>query len=235
MTPLLTHPWTISLRNRLRGNCVARYAYDRWMGSHDYEEAFGKRLLAAVDSNSVVWDIGANVGLYTEQFLAKGAARIVCWEPAPEAIRVLLDRFGGGSPYADRVVVMQAALSESNGIARFSANGDSVTNRLAARDAPAAGTIDVRVLRADHAVRNGEVPTPTVVKIDVEGFELDVLRGFGSLLDVKSLRAVFVEVHFTRLHERNMDYAPKAIHQLLTGHGFETRWLDLSHLAGMRP
>lgn len=234
MTSLLTHPWTIIVRNRLRGNRVARFAYERWMNSHDYEEAFGRRLLSTIDSGSVVWDIGANIGLYTAQFLGKGAKAVVCWEPAPQAADELRKRFGAGTPYANRVTVMQAALSESDGSARFSADGDSVTNRLLTGEAAGQHAVEVRVLRADHAVLNGEVPAPTVVKIDVEGYELDVLRGFGTLLEFRALRAVFVEVHFTRLHERNMDYAPEAIDRLLTHNGFETTWLDLSHVAGVR-
>jgi FkbM family methyltransferase len=234
MNLILTHPWTITLRNRLRHNRVARYAYERWMGAHSYEEAFGEQLLSAIDARSVVWDVGANIGLYTERFLARNAETVVCWEPAPAAAGGLRKRFGAGSGREDRVQIVQAALSHTNGTARFSADGDSVTNRLVSGSNPADHEVDVQVLRADYAVRSRLVPAPTVVKIDVEGFELDVLHGFGTLLGSRELRAVFVEVHFTRLHERGMDYAPKAIQQLLIGSGFDVSWLDLSHVAGLR-
>lgn len=234
MASLLTHTWTIALRNRLRGNRVARLIYKRWMGSHDYEESFGKRLLASVDGSSIVWDVGANIGLYTSQFLAKGARNVVCWEPAPEAARALRERFGAETVHSTRVIVMQAALSNASGIARFSAHGDSVTNRLASVDMPDTDSVEVDVLRADEAVAAGRVPGPTVVKIDVEGFELDVLQGFGAVLESVDLRAVFVEVHFTRLHERNMDKAPREIDSMLSRAGFKTEWLDLSHVCGIR-
>jgi len=225
----------IAVRNRLRNNRMARSMYERWMARRDYEEAFGRRMQAMVGATSIVWDIGANIGLYTREFLSNGAKTVVCWEPAPAAARTLREYFGPGTAYAERVIVVQAALSDAAGVARFSADGDSVTNRLALTGTSDSHTIEVEVLRADMAVQNGTVPSPSVVKIDVEGFELDVLRGFGRLLESPLLRAVFVEVHFTRLHERAMDDAPREIDSLLTSNGFRTEWLDLSHVAGIRP
>jgi hypothetical protein len=115
----------------------------------------------------------------------------------------------------------------------MSTDGASPTNQLkvGARDE---GLVDVSIMRADGLIRDQRVRPPTVIKIDVEGYELEVLRGCGDLLDSTDLRAVFIEVHFQLLHERGLDHAPEEISSRLTRAGFKVRWLDLSHICGIR-
>jgi FkbM family methyltransferase len=208
-------------------------ALDRWwMARHDYEEEFSRRLLASVGADTVVWDIGANVGLYTQQLLDAGARSVVCFEPAPDSIEALRTRFAA---VPDRVTVLGVALADSSGTASFSADGSSATNRLNPDGASAPGnTVQVRVMRADEVCREFRVPAPSVVKIDVEGFEIDVIRGMGAMLDAPELKKVFVEVHFRALHLRGLDGAPLEIENRLAAAGFSVRWLDLSHLWAVR-
>ncbi|NEQ84963.1 MAG: FkbM family methyltransferase [Moorea sp. SIO2I5] len=40
---------------------------------------------------------------------------------------------------------------------------------------------------------------PNILKIDVEGFEIEVLKGMQTVLASSTLRAVFIEVHFKLL------------------------------------
>jgi hypothetical protein len=121
---------------------------------------------------------------------------------------------------------------------QFSADRSSTLNRIIEKPgAPSAQlvkTVEVSVLRPDVAIRTYGVAVPNLVKVDVEGFELEVLRGFGELLDSPELRSIFVEVHFTLLHERGLGSAPTEIVSLLTRHGFKVEWLDLSHLCAVR-
>lgn len=202
------------------------------MAKHDYEEEFARRLLAAVDSDTVVWDIGANIGLYTQQFLDAGARSVVCFEPAPDSIEALRTRFAGVS---DHVTVLGVALADTSGTASFFADGSSVTNRLSTDEGDAQGkAVQVRVMRADEACREFHLPVPSVVKIDVEGFEVDVIRGMGAMLQSPELKNVFVEVHFRALHLRGLDSAPQEIERGLAAAGFTVRWLDLSHLWAVR-
>ena len=233
-THLLTHPWVIGLRNRTRHNPIARALYQRWMAAQDYEERFAHRLLSAADASTVVWDIGANVGLYVAQLLQRGARHVVAFEPAPEAVAALRGRFGASSPHSERVTIVPIALSDTAGKALFSAKGADVTNRLVRAGTHSIDTIEIGVDRADEILQTLRLPPPNLVKIDVEGFELEVLRGFGKLLRENELRGVFVEVHFSQLHQRGRDSAPAEIDALLTTNGFSVEWLDLSHLCGVR-
>jgi FkbM family methyltransferase len=229
----LAHPRMVSWRNRLRGNALLRSVYRMWAGRGSYEERFGRGLLQAVSPGDVVWDIGANIGLYTEKFLAKGASSVVCFEPAPDAIRALQGKFSADAGRAARVRIVPAALSNARGVARFMADGASPVNRLAAGDRDGSA-IEVSVMRGDEAVSEYALPPPDIIKVDVEGFELEVIEGLAGVLAEGSVRAVFVEVHFALLHERGVDHAPARIVEILQRNALKVSWLDASHLAAAR-
>lgn len=231
----LAHPSVIAWRNRLRKNSVIRGLYTRWVARHDYEERFSHGLLDAVTPGDVVWDIGANVGLYTRRFLERRASKVVCFEPAPEAVTTLEQQFGAGSPFADRVRIVPMALARESATLRFAAAGSSPTNRIAGPNTAAAETIAVPARSGDQALAEYGLPLPNVIKVDVEGFELDVLEGLSRVVLARpELRSVFIEVHFALLNERGLDSAPGRICELLGDHGFTVRWLDPSHLGAVR-
>lgn len=228
---LLAQPWMIQLRNVVRDIGPIRAIYKWWMARHDYEEAFGQRLLGAIGPDSVVWDIGANVGLYTRQFVQAGAKAVVAFEPAPESVAILHEAFAADS---GEVRIMPIALASAGGKAAFSSDGSSVTNSLVEADDASRPTVEVRVMRADEALREFGLEMPTVMKIDVEGYEVDVIRGMGAILDSPSVRHVFVEVHFRALNRRDLDGGPSEMVSRLEKAGFTIDWLDLSHLCATR-
>ena len=73
-----------------------------------------------------------------------------------------------------------------------------------------------------------------MIKVDVEGFEEEVLQGMGEMLTSSELRSVLVEVHFMKLELRGKATAPVRIEKLLRGKGFKTNWVDASHLFATR-
>src|SRR5215510_2790337 len=121
---LLAHPSMVAWRNRLRGNPLLRGLYRAWAGVGGYEERFGRGLLAAVRTGDVVWDIGANVGLYSEKFLAQGAGTVVCFEPAPAAIVELEQRLRAACQ-GGRARIVPVALADHQGKVNFVADGAS--------------------------------------------------------------------------------------------------------------
>jgi Methyltransferase FkbM domain len=52
-------------------------------------------------------------------------------------------------------------------------------------------------------------PMPNVVKIDVEGYEPEVINGMPNILS--NVRAAFIEVHFSILESKGMLQHPAAI------------------------
>ena len=60
-------------------------------------------------------------------------------------------------------------------------------------------SIDVECVRYDELFASGQAPTPDIIKIDVQGFELEVLRGFGALLD--NCLGIQLEAHFYSVYK----------------------------------
>jgi FkbM family methyltransferase len=140
-----------------------------------------------VKPGSVVWDVGANVGL-----LALAAAqragpngRVIAVEADMWLVGLLRRSAQAAGANAAPVEVLPAAASADNGIAEFhiAARGRA-SNSLASDGRSQAGGVreSVHVLTCTLDWLLDRRPAPTALKIDVEGAELDVLRGAGRLL-----------------------------------------------------
>jgi FkbM family methyltransferase len=124
------------------------------------------------DSNAI--DVGANVGAVLESIVRLApSGRHIAYEPIPELAEQLATRF----PSVD---VRRAALSDVAGTTEFAhvLNAPAYSGLKQRELPPGSGEvrqIQVRTERLDDVVEDGYVPT--LVKIDVEGAELSVMRG----------------------------------------------------------
>lgn len=229
---LQTNPVFIGLRNIARKFGLTR-PLARLRPKKNYEQAFDDALFSTVRSGDVVWDIGANVGYYTKRF-AKAVAtdgHVVAFEPFPATAARLLEHMQGETNYS----LQRMALGSEDGEVTMQAGADALasTSRVVAATDVKDG-VAVRIATGDSLLVGKDIPPPTVLKIDTEGFELEVLRGMTDLLGKHDVRAVFVEVHFGLLAERGQSKAPAEIEQRLNAAGFITRWVDPSHIAAER-
>ncbi len=206
--------------------------------AREYEDKFSKALLADLRVGDTVWDVGANVGLYTLQFaqIVGSTGKVVAFEPNPtccEEIRKKLDQ-----PHASVVALISVALGEEDGQAflQIGRADMAVDSRITTGAAgPGDSCVAVDICSGDSAISKRGAPVPNVMKIDVEGFELECLLGLKTTLADSRLRSVFIEVHFTVLESRGMRYAAIEIQKLLKQAGFsEQQWLDASHLLAKR-
>jgi FkbM family methyltransferase len=134
-------------------------------------------LRAAATPGAVALDVGANVGGYAlllGRWVSPGG-RVYAFEPAPDAFDGLTRhvRLNG---LAGVVVPVREAAAGSTGTGRLAADGVSGANRLGGEGGAAVATVTLDDFCAREGIR------PTVIKIDVEGAELEVLRGGRSTL-----------------------------------------------------
>ncbi len=156
-------------------------------------------LVASLRPGHVCFDVGANVGFLTllcARLVGPGG-RVVAFEPLPAAaaaLRANLARNGFAN-----VEVREEAAGERSGSAWLAVGADTALSRMVARQGP--GTIAVPVVAIDDLVRSGAVPAPQVVKIDVEGAEVEVIRGMRDVL------RRYGPVVLCEMHDRNREYA----------------------------
>jgi FkbM family methyltransferase len=196
-----------------------------------FEVAMTEGMRRATQSGDVVWDIGANIGEYTVKFAewVGPSGSVFAFEPARETVGRLRD----GTRDCLNVTVIPAALSDRAGrggvVRDESANG--TTFRISTESG---GAGEVELLTGDDAIAAGRATLPNVVKIDVEGHELEVLLGMRQALRNPELRHVFVEVHFFIFAEQGRNDAPGRLERLLTEAGLRITWIDASHIRASR-
>lgn len=151
---------------------------------------------AVVRPGATVLDVGANVGAYTLMFAtwAGPAGRVFAFEPAADA-RTGLATHLALNRLSDRVDVIDAAVSADVGRANFAVHRFGGGSSLAVGSLDAAAIITVATESIDHFCETRGV-RPDLIKIDVEGAELDVLKGARRTLALPGVET-FVEFHPT--------------------------------------
>ena len=228
-----TSPWALRARRLGTKLGILRPLLRAWQSllRIDYEEAFDRATQARIRPGDCVWDVGANEGLYTRRFagLVDGEGQVVAFEPAPATF----DRLVTNTADLPTIVNLQLALSTESGEASFfySETSDVESGLSRASGGEDAQEMKVRVERGD--VVAADYP-PNMIKIDVEGFELQVLEGLAQTLASAMLHTVAVEVHFQTMAKRGLSDGPERLTRLLRGNGFALDWTDPSHLIARR-
>ncbi len=196
----------------------ARYRHLSW-NPLEYE-AFR----AAVTPGAVVFDVGANVGAYTVLFAqwAGESGRVVAFEPGPDARNGLQRHLRlNGLTRVEVVDAAVAAVDANRGRLYVDAAGGATSLLSTDGIVP----VDVRTVTLDGFCASRNL-WPDVVKIDVEGAELDVLRGARQVLS-RSGAHVFIEFHPTvwRVH----GIAAADIEREIARLGFAAQPLDAAY------
>lgn len=153
----------------------------------DVDTALLGMALELVHPGDVVWDIGANVGLFA--FSAAGLAgpngRVLAVEPDPWLVKLLHRSSGLRNEHLAHVDVLSVAVAEDAGVCRFNiAERGRAANYLDGAGTTQAGgvrdSILIPTIACDSLLRH--FAAPSVVKIDVEGTEHRVIAGASRLL-----------------------------------------------------
>lgn len=152
-----------------------------------------------------VLDVGANIGQYGSALRASGFnGRLVSCEPLPDAFERLARRASSDQNWT----ALHTAVGAESGTGTINVSANSYSSSMlpmtdAHRNAaPGSGfvsTASVAMTTVRELVRTHDLaPTRTMLKIDTQGFESQVLDGAGELLD--ELVAVQLELSFVQLY-----------------------------------
>jgi FkbM family methyltransferase len=166
--------------------------------------------------------VGANGGLEIKYYLELGAPKVIGFEPYIEAFKALKKMFE--SDY--RVTLLACALGEKEGwrelnVTQGDGQGSSFLKEI---DGPytIAGQESRFVRRGEDYMRAGGYNT---LVVDVQGMELEVLKGFGEKL--KQFSFLNIECSETSLYEGGVD--AKEVVQYLDSMGFDQDSPIVSH------
>src|SRR5205807_9416279 len=153
------------------------------------------------DSNSVVVDIGANIGLFSSYAAFSGAQKVYAFEPSPQAYHCMLENIRGNNlqkvivPYnyavtskSNEVVTIPKAASPQNRIAYENANIDRDEYEL------------VNTISLNDIVSKESISCVHLLKMDCEGSEYDIIAGTSKSTFSKISR-IIVEYHHGKAGE----------------------------------
>jgi FkbM family methyltransferase len=169
-------------------------------------------LLDLVDGGNVttIYDIGANIGTWTQ--LAKAVlprAAVEAFEPLPQHCDAFVARCGD----LPAATLHRIALGAENGSATMRVTSSSDASSMlplarAGRDHFRLAEVEqttVGMRRLDDYVMDANLPMPDLIKLDVQGFELQVIEGAASTID--HAQALIVEVAFVEVYAGQCSFA----------------------------
>lgn len=170
-------------------------ATEIYRGFHERSEV--RILPRLVPRGGIAVDVGAHLGYYTALLsrLVGSTGRVLAFEPSPPRFEVL-SRVAGSLPHHN-VTLFSCALGSASQTLTLRQVSGSHSGLATLRTGADAGPedVDVAVRRLDEVL--DETNTSRVVdflKIDVEGFEAEVLAGAGELFEKRLVRHALIEV-----------------------------------------
>lgn len=177
-------------------NMLTRYRSD----SFSSKEPETLTWLESIPEGAVLWDIGANVGLYSIYAARKCSARVFAFEPSVFNLE-LLARNIFLNELQERVTVVPVALSDTLGPSLFKMSSTAWGGALSTfgQDFDQHGgkfnsifEYQTMGMTMDTAIGLLNIPAPRFIKIDVDGIEHFILRGGAETL--KGVESVMVEI-----------------------------------------
>jgi FkbM family methyltransferase len=184
------------LRGPLRGKKWIKGAGPNayWVGT--YEVARLRALANAVIQGAVVYDVGANVGIYSllASLRAGPSGQVYAFEPLERNLLYLRRHLTLNN--VGNCVILEMAVCNREGTRLFSVASWSSSMAHLSTD----GELSVPSTTLDSCIYGERrLRPPDILKIDVEGAEMEVLEGASRVL-AEFHPTVFLEIHGTQLH-----------------------------------
>ncbi len=219
---------------RLNDKSIApRYYVNGGLGAEkilgkDNEESVLNTFLSKIKVGDIVFDIGANIGLYTLPAALKlrGTGKVIAFEPVPmwfnrlknnlslnSIENVFMYNVGLYTKTEEREMSMKNI--QGSGMASIATDyKDEIPESLLEK-------VRVRLVKGDCFVSENKIPLPNLIKIDVEGAELEAIEGLENTIRQADCKSILCEVH-----PRYMKESPTAIDSILTGLGYRIEKID---------
>jgi FkbM family methyltransferase len=197
----------------------------------DYETPVQETLKEHLRSGAVVADVGANVGFFTliAARLVGPEGHVYAIEPVPTNARALrrnIERNG-----LPNCTVIEAGAGRETGRAKLLLARHPGGATLSERDTPPdlSGELEIEMIRLDDLLQSTHGQRLAFVKIDVEGFEVEVLEGMSQIL---ACDAPDLLIEIDAPTEDALAGKRTQVEEALASRGYGVRPLPASYAAG---
>lgn len=154
-------------------------------------------------SMNVVFDVGANIGQSTDAIIEHfPTAQVFAFEPVSATFAQFMQRFGD----FPNVKANRLALSSRCAAGNVMASGTSVLNSLTEEIGTAENPVEpVDLLTGDVYCDQHGIEHISYLKVDTEGFDMEVLKGFHQMIGRQRIDLIQVEAAMNPLNERHVD------------------------------
>jgi FkbM family methyltransferase len=183
-----------------------------YAGLHEFEDmAF---LLHVLREEELFVDVGANIGSYT--ILAGGAVGAECISVEPiKSTFIMLEENINLNRLTGHVRALNMGIGEKAGVLKFTAGLDTVNHVIS--EAEVVDDTEIVPVCSLNDLLDGQ--DPILIKIDVEGFETNVIDGAAQVLSRTSLLAVIMELNGSG---ERYGFNEVELHTKMLSFGFET-------------
>jgi FkbM family methyltransferase len=151
---------------------TSQFATEAFITNGDVDWGSEALLFRLASRARAFMDIGANIGYYS-QYMRPGVSAVYAFEPDPRMFALLRDSLAGHA----NVMIFPLAVGSRNGKARFTLEKSGEVSHFAHHPSESdPATVVVDTVTVDSFVERQQIHVG-IIKTDVEGFDLDVLRG----------------------------------------------------------
>lgn len=167
-------------------------------------------ILHFLNENDLFIDVGANVGTFTLLASSEKNANSICFEPDLNAFNYLNENILLNN--LNNVVTHNIGVSSKMETLKFTTTKGAM-NHVAVNDQN-----EIINVKFDSIDNKCKIEKPTVIKIDVEGYEKEVILGMTNTLNNNYLKAVIIECN---TQNEKYKYSFSEIEAILNNNGFE--------------
>ncbi len=187
-----------------------------------YEKTLINDISNELKSDHIFLDVGANMGIYS-LLAANITDNVYAIEPYPtNSSLLLMNKFVNQLP----ITIYSCAFSNSREYMELSgsdtgltAEGGASFTKLDEKNRKKDKKVKIYTQPGDSFLQEEKVPTPNVIKIDVEGAEDDVIEGLSHTIQNKNCSIIYLEIHEDFVNYNDMT-------EKLEGFGFNIKPLD---------
>lgn len=181
----------------LLAQALCARGYNNYRNSDESGEAFFIKSILAPTYPKLCFDIGANVGNYTNELLRVTNARVIAFEPLPTAFRTMQDQL---REFSDRVVFENKGVGAANKDLIIHFSPDALSQASFSEEVKKVSYVSneeklcVPVVTLDTYCQEHEIEEIDFIKIDTEGYEAEVFSGAERVF--RQIRPKFIQIEF---------------------------------------